>query len=110
MGGFVLGASWRGSFVIGGLPILLWFCAWVWFFRNDPRQHPAITADDLAALPSRAKDFQNAPTLERPRVPWLRLARRMLPVTIVDFCYAWTPWLFRSWILAFFFDNYHLNF
>jgi MFS family permease len=33
----------------------------------------------------------------------------MLPVTIVDFCYGWTLWLFLSWIPAFFFENYHLK-
>ena len=37
------------------------------------------------------------------------LARRILPVTIVDFCYGWTLWLFLSWIPTFFLENYHLN-
>jgi MFS family permease len=31
----------------------------------------------------------------------------MLPVTIVDFCYGWTLWLFLTWIPVFFFENYH---
>jgi nitrate/nitrite transporter NarK len=107
--GLLMWTSWRGSFVIVGLASLIWLCVWVWFFRNDPRQHPAITADDLAALPARANNFQKVAALERPRVPWLRLARRMFPVTVVDFCYGWTLWLFLSWIPAFFFENYHLN-
>ena len=33
----------------------------------------------------------------------------MMPVTIVDFCYGWTLWLFLTWIPAFFFENYHQN-
>ena len=37
------------------------------------------------------------------------LARRILPVTLVDFCYGWTLWLFLSWIPSFFLENYHLN-
>jgi len=101
--------SWRGSFVIVGLVSLLWLSAWTWFFRNDPRQHPAMTAADLVKLPSRTANSERSPSLQRPRVPWLRLARRMLPVTVVDFCYGWTLWLFLSWIPAFFFENYHLN-
>jgi MFS family permease len=40
-------------------------------------------------------------------VPWLKLFRRMLPVTAVDFCYGWTLWLFLSWIPSFFYQNYH---
>jgi MFS family permease len=94
--------TWRASFVLLGLVSVLWLVAWAWYFRNEPREHPAMTEADLAALPARAPAV-------RPVIPWLRLARRILPVTIVDFCYGWTLWLFLSWIPAFFFENYHLN-
>jgi MFS family permease len=97
----LLFTTWRGSFVILGLATLSWLFVWAWYFRNDPRDHSAITPAELAALP--------AHTAGRRKVPWLRLARRILPVTIVDFCYGWTLWLFQSWIPAFFFENYHLN-
>lgn len=93
--------SWRVSFVVLGGASLGWLLVWAWYFRNDPRDHPSITEADLAALP--------APAKIRRAIPWLRLARRILPVTVVDFCYGWTLWLFLSWIPAFFFENYHLN-
>jgi MFS family permease len=94
--------TWRAAFVLLGLVSLLWLFAWAWYFRNEPREHSGMNESDLAALPARAP-------LVRPAIPWLRLARRILPVTIVDFCYGWTLWLFLSWIPAFFFENYHLN-
>ena len=94
--------TWRGSFVAMGSASLIWLVVWAWYFRDDPRKHPAITEVDLAALPVRAIGG-------RPSVPWLRLARRILPVTAVDFCYGWTLWLFMSWIPTFFLENYHLN-
>jgi MFS family permease len=102
MAALLLFVSWRRSFVILGSASLVWLLVWVWYFRNDPRQHPTITEADLAALPEPG-------ARARPAIPWLRLARRILPVTIVDFCYGWTLWLFLSWIPAFFFENYHLN-
>jgi MFS family permease len=94
--------SWRGSFVVLGLLSFAWLAAWAGYFRNDPREHRAITDADLAALPA-------ATGARRKVVPWWPLARRILPVTIVDFCYGWTLWLFLSWIPSFFFENYHLN-
>jgi MFS family permease len=95
--------SWRGAFVIQGIASLGWLAVWAWFYRNDPREHPFITAEELSELPSRG-------AYKGPQaVPWLRLARRILPVTAVDFCYGWTLWLFLSWIPSFFFGNYHLN-
>jgi len=95
--------SWRAVFVILGVASLVWPAIWMWFFRDDPREHPAITAEQLATLPTRATGGSSR------NVPWLRLARRMLPVTMVDFCYGWTLWLFLSWIPSFFFQNYRLN-
>ena len=95
--------SWRGSFLILGIASLLWPAIWMWFFRDNPRDHPSITPEQLATLPSRTAGGASR------NVPWLRLARRILPVTIVDFCYGWTLWLFLSWIPSFFFQNYGLN-
>jgi hypothetical protein len=40
-------------------------------------------------------------------VPWLRLFRRMLPLTGVHFCYGWTLTLYLNWIPSFFYQNYH---
>jgi MFS family permease len=94
--------SWRASFVILGSTSLVWLLAWFRYFRNDPREHPAITEADLAKLPARHE-------IRRQPIPWMRLARCILPVTLVDFCYGWTLWLFLSWIPSFFLENYHLN-
>lgn len=98
----LLFVSWRRSFVILGLVSLVWLLAWAGYFRDLPREHPGITEADLAALPEPSSGG-------RPVIPWLRLARRIFPATMVDFCYGWTLWLFLSWIPAFFFENYHLN-
>jgi MFS family permease len=102
--GLLLVASWRVSFIVLGAASLFWVAAWAWYFRDDPRAHPSVTAADLATLPPAAVAGP-----ARAPVPYLQLARRILPVTVVDFCYGWTLWLFLSWIPSFFFENYHLN-
>ena len=94
--------SWRGSFVVLGLSTFLWLFVWAWYFRDDPREHAGITEADLAALPTPG-------SARRKVIPWWPLAQRILPLTIVDFCYGWTLWLFLTWIPSFFFENYHLN-
>ncbi len=94
--------TWRGSFIALGLVSLIWGIAWVCYFRNEPRDHAAITEAELATLPPR-------PTGERPRVPWGPLLRRMWPVTLTYFCYGWTLWLYLNWLPLFFKNNYHLE-
>jgi MFS family permease len=94
--------SWRSSFAVLGLVSFVWLFVWAGYFRNEPENHPAITAADLATLPVRNRGNAR-------NIPWRPLARRIFPVTMVDFCYGWTLWLFLSWIPSFFFENYHLN-
>jgi len=100
--GLLAFTTWRASFAILGAVSLLWLVAWAWYFRDDPRDHPSMTPAVLETLPVRHAGPARA-------IPWLRLARHVLPVTIVDFCYGWTLWLFLTWIPAFFFENYHQN-
>jgi MFS family permease len=98
--GFV---SWRGAFVVLALLSLLWVVVWLWYFRDVPAA-PPLTAEELATLPARGRSGGSSEP-----VPWLKLFRRMLPVTAVDFCYGWTLWLFLSWIPSFFYQNYQQN-
>lgn len=94
--------TWRGSFVTLGCASLVWVIAWVTYYRDDPAQHRAITQKELARL---------IPLVhrERPRVPWRPLLARMLPVTIVYFCYGWTLWLYLNWLPSFFLHEYRVD-
>jgi len=98
----ILLVSWRGSFVVVGALSFLWAVAWGIYFRDDPAEHPGITAADIARLPKkRAKSVA--------RVPLRRLAGRMFPVTLVYFCYGWTLWFFLAWIPSYFLHSYDLK-
>ncbi|WP_433994449.1 MFS transporter [Bradyrhizobium canariense] len=94
--------SWRGAFVLLALLSLIWVVVWLRYFRDVPTS-PPLSAEELATLPVRSRSGAAE------AVPWLKLFRRMLPVTAVDFCYGWTLWLFLSWIPSFFFQNYQQN-
>jgi len=94
--------TWRGSFIVLGLVSLLWGAAWVLYFRNEPKDHPSITAEELASLPPR-------PSGSRPAVPWGALLLRMWPVTLTYFCYGWSLWLYLNWLPLFFKNSYSLD-
>jgi MFS family permease len=95
--------SWRGSFIALGILSFLWAVVWSLYFRDDPAEHPSITAGEIAELPPSRKGKQREP------VPWRGLAWRMLPTTVVYFCYGWTLWLYLAWIPSFFMRSYNLN-
>lgn len=94
--------TWRGSFVVLGCASLVWVLVWAWYFRDVPAEHKGITAEMLEALPNRGQPL----AVQRPKVPWGALTRRMLPVTTVYFCYGWTLWLYLSWLPSFFQNEY----
>jgi sugar phosphate permease len=96
--------GWRFSFVVVGAVSFAWVLVWFWYFRDDPKNHPSITAEELHSLPPPAV----VPT-EKPKVPWGALIRRIWPVTLTYFCYAWGLWLYLNWIPLFFKNNYHMD-
>ena len=99
---FIMAAyGWRMAFYVSGILSLIWVVAWAWVFTEDPADHPGVSAEELAGLPPlKKKDIV---------VPWMPLARRMLPVTIVYFCYGWTLWLFLTWIPQYFLHSFNLD-
>ena len=101
----ILMVTWRGAFVVLGVISFAWAIAWVWYYRDNPADHPGITPQELALLPKRLPGVQK----KKEPVPWGPLCRRMLPVTVVYFCYAWTLWMYFAWIPLFFLHDYKLN-
>jgi sugar phosphate permease len=101
----IAAVTWRGSFIFLGIISLAWVIAWALYFRDNPSDHPDITPLELERLPSYAAQRKR----EKETVPWIMLARRMIPVTVVYFCYGWTLWLYLAWIPSFFLHSYRLN-
>ncbi|MCE4225289.1 MFS transporter [Methylobacterium sp. C25] len=95
--------SWRGSFFFVATISLAWVITWVAYFRDDPAKHSGTTAEDLRLLPLSGE------RQKRKKVPVARLLRRILPVTLVDFCYAWTLWVYLNWLPSFFLKSYGLD-
>jgi MFS family permease len=96
--------SWRGAFVVLGLASAVWVVLWLAVARESPERHPGMSDEELAEL---APTAQQAAAI--PAVPWWQLARRIAPVTAVDFCYGWTLWVFLTWLPSFFLKNFGLD-
>ena len=98
----MVAVTWRGSFIVIGIAGFVWVALWQWYFRDDPKDHPSITREELEKLPARPKG-------PRPAIPWGSLIARMWPVTLTYFCYGWTLWLYLSYLPLFFKDTFALS-
>jgi MFS family permease len=97
--------SWRLIFVVLGIVSAFWAVLWLWYFRDDPRDHSGITAAELAALPG---GDAGMPRTSGP-VPWRRLVPRMVPMMVTYFCMGWTGWLYVTWMPSLFSKNYGVD-
>ena len=97
--------NWRLSFAVLGTVSIAWAVAWAFYFRDNPSEHRGVTSAELQRLPRYVLRAEK----KKSPVPWLPLARRMFPVTLVYFCYGWTLWLYLAWIPQFFQHSYKLD-
>ncbi len=93
--------GWRESFYAAAALSFVWVGLWALTFTENPKDHPRITQAEI--------DFLPIPKEKKAKVPWGPLFKRMMPVTIVYFCYGWTLWLFLSWIPQYFLHSYSLD-
>ncbi|MFT4064063.1 MFS transporter [Paraburkholderia sp.] len=100
--GLITAFSWHVAFIVLGAASLAWVALWLWYYRDDPADHPGITAEDIARLPAK---------LGKTRLPmrWAPLLRTLWPATVVSFCHGWILWFFLNWMPSFFSQAYHLN-
>ncbi|WP_022880769.1 MFS transporter [Gryllotalpicola ginsengisoli] len=95
-------AGWQVSFLLVGLLSAVWALLWMISYRDRPADHPRVGTQELSEIP---RELEKA---ARPAVPWGRLIRSILPVTIVDFGYGWVLWVFLTWIPGFLADVYDM--
>jgi len=95
--------NWRFSFYLLGALSAGWLVLWYVTYTEKPADHPRITAAEIRILPP--------PTVRPVEVPgtWMRLYRRLLPVSGVYFCYNWILWLMLDWMPLYFMHSFHLN-
>lgn len=92
--------GWRASFVVLGAASAGWTALWLVSFRDRPDDHPWVSDAELA----RIRSGDQSPQASRENTPWLPLLRAMWLVTIVDFCYGWTLWVFLTWLPSYLSD------
>ncbi len=85
--------GWRATFMILGLVGVLWAAVWLPWYRDDCRQQPGITPEEIEEIgPPAARAHDES-------VPWRQLmrARQLWLIAAMYFCYAAGPWFYFSW-------------
>lgn len=86
-------SSWRVSFIAFGACSLVWTVLWVAIYRTDKGAEERAT--------ERVSD--------EGKVAFLTVVKRVLPITLVDFCYGWVLWTYLNWTPLFLSHQYKLD-
>lgn len=85
--------SWRQAFPIFGAVGLVWAAVWLWWFRDDPREHRGVNEAELALIGS-------DPESPHARVPWSAMlrSRSLLALCAMYFgaIYGW--YFYLTWL------------
>jgi MFS transporter, ACS family, glucarate transporter len=87
--------GWKGALLWIAMPVALLTIAWGWYSRDTPREHPAVTPEELAELGSGATQTARPPTIHR----LLRLLsdRNVLLLTLAYLCMNYAYYLLSFW-------------
>ncbi len=87
--------GWKGALLWVALPVVLLTVAWGWYARDMPRQHPAVTPQELAELGSGAAQTVRPPGVRR----LLRLLsdRNVLLLALAYLCMNYAYYLLSFW-------------
>ncbi len=99
--------GWQGALFWIALPVALLTVVWGWYGRSRPREHPAVTADELAELGSGANEVARPLTARR----LLKLLgdRNVLLNTISYLCMNYVYYLLSFWSLLYLVQVRHFS-
>jgi ACS family glucarate transporter-like MFS transporter len=96
--------GWRPALIWTSLPALLLIGLWAWYGRNTPREHPAMSATELAEIgtPDEGKaDAQAYSPLSVRRLLALLGERNVLLLAISYMCMNYTFYLLSNWVFLY---------
>ncbi len=94
--------GWRSSFWVCAIIGLLAGAVWFFAARDNPAEHPQVSAAELATIQTGltvASHSLNPEESADVTVAWKRVlrSREVWAVTISYFCYGYVAWIFFSW-------------
>ena len=95
LGVSLLPVSWRHAFVLFGIVGAVWAAFFYRFYRDNPRDHPAMNAAEVALL-----EGVDSLATGHGDVPWMRLARsrQVFLLCVQYFCLSYGWYFYITWL------------
>jgi ACS family glucarate transporter-like MFS transporter len=91
--------GWRVSFVLFGVVGIAWAAAWYSWFRNEPREHTAVSGEELAWIEQDGVGDRRG----RPATPWRTLlgSGNLYAICAMYFAFGYGLYFYFTWLPTF---------
>jgi MFS transporter, ACS family, glucarate transporter len=104
----MISAGWQKALLWPALPAVFVIALWTWYGRNTPREHPSVTAAELAELDSRPVEQSTDGNFGR-RIMRVLANRSILLLTCSYVCMNYVFYLIGSWCFLYLVQERHFN-
>jgi MFS transporter, ACS family, glucarate transporter len=104
----MVAAGWRRALLVASVPALAVIAAWAWYGRNSPREHPGVSAEELAELGPRREDARSK-LIDWRRVGKLLRDRNVLLITLSYTCMNYVFYLLQVWCFLYLVQERHFS-
>jgi MFS transporter, ACS family, glucarate transporter len=98
--------GWRQALVLSSLPALGLIALWGWYGRNTPRQHPAMTEEELTEIGSQPQAHASINFRQSLR---LIADRNVLLLFFSYMCMNYTFYLLSNWVFLYLVQDRHFS-
>jgi MFS family permease len=91
----ILHYGWRSPFYLFGTMGIVWAAAWYVYYRDTPREHPAVNAAELELIHSSIGERSSVSKT----IPWRAIlrSRTLWLMCVMYFCYGYCQALYLDW-------------
>jgi MFS transporter, ACS family, glucarate transporter len=100
--------GWQKALLWPALPAIVVIALWAWYGRNTPKEHPSVTAAELAELDSRPLE-QSPATISVRRIIRVLANRSIILLTCSYVCMNYTYYLIGNWCFLYLVQERHFN-
>jgi MFS transporter, ACS family, glucarate transporter len=104
----MVATGWREALLLASLPALVLIAAWAWYGRNSPREHPGVSAAELAELGPRRED-PAATSIDWKRVRKLLGDRNVQLITLSYTLMNYVFYLLQTWCFLYLIQERHFT-
>jgi MFS transporter, ACS family, glucarate transporter len=100
--------GWQKALFWPALPAIFVIVLWAWYGRNTPKEHPAVTAAELAELDVRPLE-QSPTTISGRRIMKVLGNRSIMLLTLSYVCMNYVFYLIGNWCFLYLVQERHFN-